>query len=132
MIKIEIPAPDVTITKQDYCGPQHKPAMCSQYGFIEYEKIPRRVAGIYNFYNDIGELLYCGQSVSLRSRVREHFYEDTALKNHRDEIYKIDIILVPGALEREILETYIINKLKSKYNVDKVFFRKECLTKSPF
>lgn len=123
-IIIEIPEPDITITKQNTCGPKNKTPMCSKYGFLDYEKIPRNKAGIYNFFNECGKLLYCGQSKSLRSRVRDHFYKsDSPVKNHRNEITRIDIILVPDDLEREILETYIINKLKAKYNTDKVFFK---------
>jgi len=41
---------------------------------------------------------------------------------HRNEVYRIDICLVEDPMEREIYETYIINELKSKYNVDKVFY----------
>lgn len=123
-ILIEIPVPNITIIKQPKCGPMDKTPMSSIYGFIDYEKIPRKIAGIYNFFNEVGELLYCGQSKSLRSRVRDHFFKDgTPIKNHRDEIYKIDIIIVPDALERELLETYTINTLKAKYNIDKVFYK---------
>jgi len=123
MITIEIPVPNVEITKQSILGAKNKTPMSSIYGFIEYEKIPRGIAGIYMFFNINDELLYCGQTISLRSRVREHFYSDNSpIRNHRDEVYKISVIYVPGALDRELYETYIINIGKSKYNIDKVFF----------
>lgn len=45
------------------------------------------------------------------------------LKNHRDEVYRIDACIVEDPTEREIYETYIINEYKAKYNVDKVFYK---------
>jgi|SRR3954471_15973029 excinuclease UvrABC nuclease subunit len=125
MIKIEIPPPDIVITKSNMKGDKSKPPMCSVYGFIDYEKIPRNVPGIYMFYNQQGELLYCGQTKKgLRNRIKDHFYSDnSAVSYHRDEIYKIAVNFVPDALERELYETFIINELRSKYNVDKVLFK---------
>ena len=42
---------------------------------------------------------------------------------HRDEVYRIDISYVEEPMDREIYETYIINTLQSKYNIDKVFYK---------
>ncbi|NRG48327.1 nucleotide excision repair endonuclease, partial [Bacillus sp. CRN 9] len=38
-------------------------------------------------------------------------------------VHKIAAIFVDDAMEREIYETYIINTLEAKYNVDKVFYK---------
>jgi len=45
------------------------------------------------------------------------------LKNHRDEVYRITVSIVEDPMEREIYETYLINALQAKYNVDKVFYK---------
>jgi hypothetical protein len=45
------------------------------------------------------------------------------IKNHRDEVTKIEVCVIEDPVHREIYETFIINESKSKYNVDKVFFR---------
>jgi hypothetical protein len=42
---------------------------------------------------------------------------------NRDEVTKIDVCIVEDPVHREIYETYIINELKAKYNVDKVLFK---------
>src|SRR5690606_11110120 len=89
--------------------------------FTLYQEI--KVAFSY-FYNINDELLFVGKARKLRQRIKKHF-EDTVspIKMHRDEVYRIDICLVEDPMEREIYETYIINQLKSKYNVDKVFYK---------
>ncbi|MBS4207456.1 nucleotide excision repair endonuclease [Bacillus sp. FJAT-50079] len=124
MIKIVIPKTDVFILKQKQLGDISEPKLSSIYGFTDYRKIPRDVAGIYMFFNKNGELLYCGQTVKLRQRIRSHFNGTTVINFNLDEVYKIAVFFVPDALDREIYESYIINKLEAKYNIDKVFFRK--------
>ncbi|WP_230130726.1 nucleotide excision repair endonuclease [Bacillus sp. CECT 9360] len=118
MIKIEIPTPDVSITKQD------NPQLSNIYGFTDFHLIPRDKGGIYMFYNINDELLFVGKARKLRPRIKKHF-EDTVspIKEHRDEVYTIDVCYVEEPMDREIYETYIINNLHAKYNIDKAFFR---------
>lgn len=118
MIKITIPTPDVMITKQD-------PSELSNiYGFTDFHLISRDKGGIFMFYNDNEELLFVGKARKLRPRIKKHF-EDTVsvIKEHRDEVTKIEVCHIEDPVNREIYETYIVNELKAKYNVDKVFFR---------
>jgi excinuclease UvrABC nuclease subunit len=118
VIIITIPTPDVTITKQE------APVLSNIYGFTDFHLIPRDRAGIFMFYNDSGELLFAGKARKLRPRIKKHF-EDTVsvMKDKRDEVTKIEVCMVEDPVHREIYETYIINELKSKYNVDKVLFK---------
>ncbi|WP_424767686.1 nucleotide excision repair endonuclease [Paenibacillus sp. sgz302251] len=118
MINITIPTPDVSITKQ------MAPKLSHIYGFTDFHLIPRDKGGIFMFYNDKEELLFVGKARKLRPRVKKHF-EDTVsvIKMNRDEVTKIDVCIIEDAVHREIYETYIINELKAKYNVDKVYFR---------
>lgn len=118
MIIITIPTPDVTITKQD------APQLSHIYGFTDFHLISRDKGGIFMFYNDSGELLFVGKARKLRPRIKKHF-EDTVsdIKNHRNEVSKIEVCIVEDPVDREIYETYIINKLKAKYNTEKALFR---------
>lgn len=118
MINITIPTPDVTITKQE------NPQFSNIYGFTDFHLISRDKGGIFMFYNEQEELLFVGKARKLRPRIKKHF-EDTVsvMKDHRNEVTKIEVCMVEDPVEREIYETYIINELKSKYNVDKVFYK---------
>lgn len=118
MINITIPTPDVTITKQD------APELSNIYGFTDFHLISREKGGIFMFYNDKDELLFVGKARKLRPRIKKHF-EDTVsvIKDHRNEVTKIEVCMIEDPVHREIYETYIINELKAKYNVDKVYFK---------
>ncbi len=118
MINITIPTPDVTIFKQD------APKLSNIYGFTDFHLISRDLGGIFMFYNDKEELLFVGKARKLRPRIKKHF-EDTVsvIKMNRDEVTKIEVCLVEDPVHREIYETYIINELKAKYNVDKVLYK---------
>lgn len=118
MINITIPEPDVTIHKQE------NPQLSHIYGFTDFHLISREVGGIFMFYNNQDELLFVGKARKLRPRIKKHF-EDTVspIKLHRDEVTRIEVCIVENPVHREIYETYIINELKAKYNVDNVFFR---------
>lgn len=118
MINITIPKPMVTITKQN------NPEPGSIYGFTDFHLIPRDKGGIFMFYNKKQELLFVGKARKLRQRIKKHF-EDTVspIKAHRDEVTKIEVCVIEDPVHREIYETYIINELRSMYNIDKVFFR---------
>ncbi|MDR4946925.1 nucleotide excision repair endonuclease [Neobacillus cucumis] len=124
MIKIEIPNPDVVITKSRQVGEKVESPLSSIYGFTNYNKIPRDKGGIILFFNNKDELLFVGKARKLRPRVKRHF-EDTVspIKAHRDDVYKIAVIVVDEPMEREIYETYIINTLQAKYNIEKVFYK---------
>ncbi|ETI69321.1 nucleotide excision repair endonuclease [Neobacillus vireti] len=124
MIKIEIPNPDIVITKKKQVGEKVEAPLSSVYGFTDYHKIPRDKGGMILFFNADDELMYVGKARKLRPRVKRHF-EDTVspIKSYRDEVYKIAVIVVDNPMEREIYETYAINTLHAKYNVDKVFYK---------
>lgn len=76
------------------------------------------------FFNINDELLFVGKARKLRQRVKKHLEDNVSpIKNHRDEVYRIDVCIVEDAMEREIYETYIINELEAKYNVEKVYYK---------
>ncbi|MGG4489114.1 nucleotide excision repair endonuclease [Metabacillus idriensis] len=124
MIKIEIPRADVVLTRNPVKGQPVEAPLSSEYGFTDYNRIPRDKGGIFMFYNINEELLFVGKARKLRQRIKKHF-EDTVspIKNNRDEVHEIAVCIVDNAVDREIYETYIINELQAKYNVDKVFYK---------
>lgn len=124
MIKIEIPNPDIVVTKKKQLGEKVEAPLSSEYGFTDYHRIPRDKGGIILMFNADDELLFVGKARKLRPRVKRHF-EDTVspIKTHRDEVYKIAVCVVEDPMEREIYETFIINTLHAKYNIDKVFYK---------
>jgi len=124
MIKIDIPQADISITERRQPRDSEEPKIKSIQGFIDLHEIPRDKGGIILFYNINDELLFVGKARKLRQRVKKHLEDNVSpLRNHRGEIYRIDVAIVEDAMDREIYETYIINKLQSKYNVDKVFYK---------
>ncbi|PDZ44390.1 excinuclease ABC subunit C [Bacillus wiedmannii] len=59
------------------------------------------------------ELLFVGKARKVGQRI----------KNHRDEVYRIDVCIVENPMERGFYETYMINEFQAKYNVNKVFYK---------
>jgi excinuclease UvrABC nuclease subunit len=124
VIKIEIPQPDLTITERKQDLKENEPEIKPIFGFIDFHLIPRDKGGIFLFYNINDELLFVGKARKLRQRIKKHFEDNVSpIKMHRDEVYRIDISYVEEPMDREIYETYIINTLQSKYNIDKVFYK---------
>uniref|UniRef100_UPI003EC01942 nucleotide excision repair endonuclease n=1 Tax=Bacillus cytotoxicus TaxID=580165 RepID=UPI003EC01942 len=124
MINIEIPVPDVTISQRKQVIKGDEPIITPINGFIDFHLIPRDKGGIFMFYNINDELLFVGKARKLRQRIKKHFEDNVSpMKLYRDEVYRIDACIVEDPMEREIYETYTINELQAKYNVDKVFFK---------
>ena len=122
MIKIELPKPDLVIRQRTQVVKENEVEIPSVYGFIDFHQIPRDKGGLIMFFNRENELLFVGKARKLRQRVKKHFEDNVSpIKNHREEVVKIKIFFVDDALDREIYETYAINKLVAKYNVDKKF-----------
>ncbi|WP_080845863.1 nucleotide excision repair endonuclease [Cytobacillus gottheilii] len=122
MIKIEIPEPNLVITKKQ--PDQSSSVISNDYGFVDYHKIPRDKGGLILFLDAHEKLMFVGKARKLRQRVKKHFEDNVSpIKKYRDDVYKIAIIIVDDAMEREIYETYIINSLEAKYNIEKVFYK---------
>ncbi|MBP2002009.1 hypothetical protein J2Z69_003065 [Paenibacillus shirakamiensis] len=118
MINITVPSPDVTITKQE------SPQLSHIYGFTDFHLISREVGGIFMFYNDRDELLFVGKARKIRPRIKKHFEDSVSvMKDHRNEVTKIEVCNIEDPYEREIYETYLIHEYRAKYNVEKVFYK---------
>ena len=125
LIKIEMPKPDVVIRQREQVLKPGEVEIKPYFGFIDFHKITRENGGIFFFYNEKNELLFVGKARKIRQRIKKHFEDNVSpMKNHREEIHKIEVYEIEDAMEREIYETYAINTFKAKYNVDKVFFER--------
>ncbi|AMW98904.1 nucleotide excision repair endonuclease [Rummeliibacillus sp. G93] len=123
MIKIEMPKPDVVIRQREQNPKEGEAIIPSVFGFIDFHKVPRDKGGLLLFFNDANELLFVGKARKMRPRLKKHFEDNVSpLKDHRDEVHKIEAFIIDDPMEREIYETYAINKLRAKYNTDKVFY----------
>ncbi len=123
LIKIEFPKPDLVIRQREQDLKPGDVEITPYFGFIDFHKITRDKGGIFLFYNDKNELLFVGKARKIRQRIKKHFEDNVSpMKNHRDEVFKIEVYEVEDPMEREIYETYAINTFRSKYNVDKVFY----------
>ncbi|PFK31232.1 nucleotide excision repair endonuclease [Bacillus cereus] len=124
MIKIDLPAVDVSIIERKQVIKGDEPRITPIHGFIDFHLFPRDKGGIFMFYNINDELLFVGKARKIRQRIKKHFEDNVSpIKNHRDEVYRIDVCIVEDPMEREIYETYMINEFQAKYNVDKVFYK---------
>jgi excinuclease UvrABC nuclease subunit len=122
MIKIELPKSDLVIRQRKQELKENEVEIPTVYGFIDFHQIPRDKGGLIMFFNKENELLFVGKARKLRQRVKKHFEDNVSpIKEHRNEVTKIEIFFVEDALDREIYETYAINKFVAKYNVDKKY-----------
>ncbi|MNI87141.1 hypothetical protein D3C73_1443150 [compost metagenome] len=65
-----------------------------------------------------------GKARKLRPRIKKHFEDNVSvMKPHRNEVVKIEVCIVEDPVAREIYETYIVNTLRAKYNVEKVLYK---------
>ena len=118
-----MPKPDIGIRQRVQQPKEGEPIIPSIYGYIDFHKIPRDKGGIILFYNKENEVLFVGKARKMRQRVKKHFEDNVSpLKDHRDEVHKIEAYVVQDPMEREIYETYAINMLHAKYNTEKVFY----------
>lgn len=125
MIKIELPKPDLVIRQREQVLKQGEVEITPYFGFIDFHKITRENGGIFFFYNEQNELLFVGKARKIRQRIKKHFEDNVSpMLKYRSEVHKIEVYEIEDPMEREIYETYAINTLKAKYNLDKVFFER--------
>ncbi|UQB43496.1 GIY-YIG nuclease family protein [Thiomicrospira microaerophila] len=75
--------------------------------------------GVYRFYNQAGDVIYIGKSVTLRSRILSHFTQGQALAKDlqiASEVYHLDWIECAGDLGAQLLESKLVKQLSPKYN----------------
>jgi excinuclease ABC subunit C len=86
--------------------------------------------GIYQFFNESGEIIYIGKSVNLKSRVNSYFSGKSKLNFAKklmvEQIVDIKTIMTNTETESLILEHTLVGQKKPKFNVllkdDKNYF----------
>ena len=86
---------------------------------MTYRDIDPKYAGIYIFKNNINGKCYIGQSVCIRSRMKDHFY-NIKVKNKRQLLYR--------AIEKYGLHNFTIDILE-KFELDESLLREELIKK---
>ncbi len=86
--------------------------------YIEKSKLPHR-AGVYQFKDKTGRVLYVGKAIDLYHRVSSYFNRDSGgkLAVLVSQIYSVDTIIVESELEALILEANLIKKYLPPFNV---------------
>jgi excinuclease ABC subunit C len=77
--------------------------------------------GVYQFFDDTGEVIYVGKAINLRSRVRSYFH-DSARYDHKTSrlvghIATLEWIVTQSDLEALLLEMNLIKQHRPRYNV---------------
>lgn len=91
--------------------------------YRKYYKELNERAGLYFFYDRNKKLLYIGQTKNLYARLKQHFAGHDNSRWFYGDINEVHVCYVEDPLERELYETYAINKLHPSYNTSKVFYR---------
>lgn len=87
----------------------------------EVETFRLHEAGVYYLENHHGEVIYIGKTGNFRRRLREHLRgrgNSAAFCNH---INTVRLYEIKDEYQREMYETFLINKYKPYYNIGKVF-----------
>lgn len=80
--------------------------------------------GVYVFKDRFDNVLYVGKTRRFKKRLAEHLRGAGRSKLFSQHIFTVDLYKLREDYEREIYETYMIDRLSPKYNIDKVY-RKE-------
>ncbi|MBW3113504.1 GIY-YIG nuclease family protein [Bacillus sp. MCCB 382] len=89
-----------------------------------FEGIRENFGGVYVFKDRFNNVLYVGKTRRFKKRLSEHLRGYGRSKLFSQHIYTADLYTLREEYDREIYETYMIDRLNPKYNVDKVY-RKE-------
>src|SRR5438477_5064585 len=86
------------------------------------ETLPKS-AGVYQFKNGAGRVIYVGKAKNLKNRVRSYFLNyrrgmgDAKFKALVEKIADVEVLITDSDVEALILENTLIKKLKPRYNV---------------
>jgi excinuclease ABC subunit C len=112
----------------------------SKYNFLKQliETIPEQ-AGVYQYFNNSGELIYVGKAKNLKKRVTSYFtrtrFENNKLRILVGKIADIKHIVVDNESDAYLLENNLIKKYQPRYNVllkDDKTFPWICIKNEPF
>jgi excinuclease ABC subunit C len=94
--------------------------------------------GIYQYYDELGELIYIGKAKDLRNRVSSYFNNDNVNAKTKTLVRKIRDIkftIVDTEIDAWLLENSLIKKHQPRYNVllkDDKTYASICIKREPF
>ena len=78
--------------------------------------------GVYQFKNDVGEIIYIGKAKNLRTRVRSYFqknkYQTPKNQSMIKRITDLDWIVVSTEVEALLTEANLVKEHKPHYNIN--------------
>jgi hypothetical protein len=109
---------DFTIMNIELPNPENS------YSFLvadDYVKIPR-IGGVYLFYSENNTILYVGKTNDLGLRINGHLSGRSGnTKCFKHLFHKATMYFIESEADRDIYETYFINKLSPLFNISKTF-----------
>lgn len=94
--------------------------------------------GVYQYYDELGELIYIGKAKDLRNRVSSYFNNDNVNAKTKTLVRKIRDIkftIVDTEIDAWLLENSLIKKHQPRYNVllkDDKTYASICIKREPF
>ena len=101
------------------------------------QNIPHK-PGVYQYYDELGELIYIGKAKDLRNRVSSYFNNDNVNAKTKTLVRKIRDIkftIVDTEIDAWLLENSLIKKHQPRYNVllkDDKTYASICIKREPF
>lgn len=96
-------------------------------------------AGVYQFFNQLNEIIYVGKAKNLKKRVSSYFtkdrFDNNKLKVLVSKINRIEYIVVESESDALLLENNLIKKHQPRYNIllkDDKTFPWICVKNEPF
>ena len=86
---------------------------------IQIKTLPN-LAGVYQYYDKNGTILYVGKAKNLKKRVSSYFTKNHESKKTKllvKSIRKIEKIIVDTEMDALLLENNLIKKYQPKYNI---------------
>ncbi len=108
---------------------------------FEYRDILQNIPhkpGVYQYYDELGELIYIGKAKDLRNRVSSYFNNDNVNAKTKTLVRKIRDIkftIVDTEIDAWLLENSLIKKHQPRYNVllkDDKTYASICIKREPF
>ncbi|MFN5705006.1 MAG: excinuclease ABC subunit UvrC [bacterium] len=110
---------------------------------FEYRDILQNIPhkpGVYQYYDELGELIYIGKAKDLRNRVSSYFNNDNVNVNAKTKtlvrkIRDIKFTIVDTEIDAWLLENSLIKKHQPRYNVllkDDKTYASICIKREPF
>jgi excinuclease UvrABC nuclease subunit len=105
----------ITVNEDEIDGKVINPILLQNYAQAPNE------GGLYFLYSLDLKMLYIGKAVNIKHRLSEYYRHGSHLYDVIHNVMIVQYIVVEDVVERDMLETYYINKYKTPLNRNKTF-----------